>query len=200
VNSAPALSTLTVGANIARAKAVRIMFRDRDLLQAPLLPAPPAAMNNLPCTIAAWSDFVKSKSPESAPVAALPTELAGIGAIDIQSDTAGLADHMARDLKERIPTLRVGTPLNPLPTQSDAALDFEVECRCGMPGKPDGWYVNQAVLYKRAVSGTRVEPARVLFYWSDGTAGTPTSDQADLSSFVGSLASSIIAFQDRQAH
>jgi hypothetical protein len=189
VNSTPALSTVTVGANIIRAKAVRVLLDGRDLLQAPLLPDPSVAMNNRPCAVTTWSDFVKSKSPKSAPVAALPTELADIKAIAIESDSDGLAERIARMLREQVPTLQVGTPLNPLPMTSDATLDFTVDCHCGTPGKPNVFYVREAVLYKRPTPEPWAEPARVLFYWSG-------DDAADLA-FVGSLASSINAVRDR---
>lgn len=197
VNTTPALSTLTVAANLARAKAVRVMSAGRDLLQAPVLPAPPVTMKNLPCATTPWNDFVKNISPKSTPVAALPTELAGIDAIQIQRDIDGLGERIARALREQVPTLHVGTPLHPLPTSTDAALDLTFDYRCDI-GKPTVFYVREAVLYKLPTAAPWVDPARVLFYWSNGGAA-PTSDQADRA-FVASLASSILAFRDRQIH
>lgn len=175
----PDFSTLTVVGAFVPAEMFRAQFVPRAE-RLPLLVVPsvlPAAvqfgepMDGSDCAPLQWSEFVKTTVSGASPVRALPSELARVRSILIGSDIDGLADRIAAALKVQAPELVVSVP-GRSSGDVDATLDFNFACRCNQKGAPNGFYVREAVLHKRAGAQREwSEPARVLYYWSD--AGTP---------------------------
>lgn len=168
----PDLSKLKVVASLWPVPVVRAQLGNRaDLLTTLMMPGVPQLAASQ-CGQSQWTEFVSSKSPGTAPVRALPFELVHVRSLDIESDIDGLAGRIAAALKVRAPSLQVRTVHDTVSEPSDATLDFRAECRCNEPGAPNGFFVREAVLYKRGFQREWSEPARVLYYWTD--AGTPT--------------------------
>ena len=165
------LNTLHVGAIFWPPDVVQEAVGDRAGQLRPLFATPVAdgTTTTAPrtCDTPQWSDFVKRTVRYSA-VPGLPSELGSIRSIRIQNDVDGFAGRISAALKERLPELQIGTLHDAASEISDAMLAFNFTCRCNEPGIPDGLYVHEAVVYKPARERDWLEPARILFYWSDG--------------------------------
>jgi hypothetical protein len=176
----PELSQLNVSGLIWPANLVRSQLGSRADELAALetrtvlsnVPQAREAGNGRRCVQPQWTELVSGNSTGATPVSALPSELAHVRSIDIQSDIDGLARRIATILTAQIPSLRVATVNDRTSEHADARLDFRAECRCSEAGTPNGFYVREAVLYTDEARGSWTEPARVLYYWTDG--GTPT--------------------------
>jgi hypothetical protein len=179
-NTKPQLSTMRVSAIVWPAALVRSQLGGRadDLPVLGILTVPPTVppvskgRNERRCERRQWTELVTGNSRRATPVAALPSELARVRSISIQSDIDGIARRIAATLTARIPALRVTTVNDHTSQHADATLDFRAECRCNEAGAPNGFYVREAVLYTEEMQREWTEPARVLYHWTD--AGTPT--------------------------
>ena len=164
----PDLSVLKVSAVMWPASLVRMQLGNRaDQLRALVFATGPESPRGDRCRSPQWSDFVRSKSKGAEPVLALSFEFGQVRSIRIQSDIDGLAGRIAARLRAQVPDLRVSTVHDRVSEAPDATLDFRAECRCNEAGAPNGFYVREAVLYKSGVRGRWIEPARVLFHWTD---------------------------------
>ncbi len=179
-NTKPQLSTMSVSALIWPASFVRSQLGSRaDVLPAleirtvfSNVPQTGEAASGRRCVQPQWSQLVSGKSTGATPVAALPSELAHLRSINIQTDIDGIARRIAGILNAQVPALHVTTVHDRTSEHADATLDFRAECRCNEAGAPNGFYVREAVLYSEGMQREWTEPARVLYHWTD--AGTPT--------------------------